>query len=160
MVALLASSFLVALLFIMETTLRLWQNGIQPFFVIFWLFLQSFFWTFFPCDQFLDQLIIHNCSPIDRLSMIYSGYHHGKLTAKTLHLVFLIYIKKNSSNLYWHTLTSYSLQPTLHWCCKYLGLYQLCMPMLLWHLTSLLCLHVFLMYGRLKKPLPNIDVCL
>jgi hypothetical protein len=35
-------------------------------------------------------LKIHDCNPINRLSMIYSKDHHNKLVAKILHLILLI----------------------------------------------------------------------
>jgi hypothetical protein len=38
--------------------------------------------TLFPSDQLLDQLKIHNYNPIDRISMIYFGDHHGNLLLK------------------------------------------------------------------------------
>jgi hypothetical protein len=45
--------------------------------------------TILPSHQFLDQLGIHDCIPINRLSMIYSNYH-SKLITKILHLIFLV----------------------------------------------------------------------
>jgi hypothetical protein len=53
MVVMLASSPFMALLLLVETTfktklLELWQNGIHPYFVLFWLFPQSCFFDIFP----------------------------------------------------------------------------------------------------------------
>jgi hypothetical protein len=55
--------------------------------------------TFFPYDQLFNQLRIHNCSPIHRLSMICFGDHHGKLITKILHLIFFINNGVNCTNL-------------------------------------------------------------
>jgi hypothetical protein len=52
----------------------------------------------FPFDQLFDQLIIHNCSPIDKFSMICFGDHHGRFIAKILHLIFKINNGQNCNN--------------------------------------------------------------
>jgi hypothetical protein len=53
------------------------------------LFLFSFgysfnhiFLTLVPSNQLFDQLKIHDCSPIIKLSMIYSKDHHSRLIVK------------------------------------------------------------------------------
>jgi hypothetical protein len=74
--------------------------------IIFWLsFGCSFnhvFLTLFPFDQFLDQFLdqlrIHNYNPIDILSMIYFGDHHGIFIAKILHLILLVNNRQNGNN--------------------------------------------------------------
>jgi hypothetical protein len=60
--------------------------------------LNHVFLTFFPFDQFLDRLKIHNYNPIDILSMIYFGDHHGRFIAKILHLILLVNNRQNGSN--------------------------------------------------------------
>jgi hypothetical protein len=54
--------------------------------------------TLFPSNQLFDQLKIHNCSPIDRFSMICFGDHHGRYIAKILHIIFFIDNGQNCSN--------------------------------------------------------------
>jgi hypothetical protein len=62
--------------------------------IFFWLSfgcsLNHIFLTLFPSDQLLDQLKKHNCSPIDRLSMICSKDHHNKFITKILYLILLV----------------------------------------------------------------------
>ncbi len=48
------------------------------------------FLTLFPFDHLLDQLRKHNCSPIDKLSMICFLNHHNRLIIKILYLIILI----------------------------------------------------------------------
>jgi hypothetical protein len=71
-------------------------------YIFFWLsFSCSFnqvFWTLFPYDQFLDQLITHNYSPIDKFSMICFRDHHDIFIAKILHLIFLVDNGQNCNN--------------------------------------------------------------
>jgi hypothetical protein len=71
-------------------------------FILFWFpfgcYFNHVFLTLFPYDQFLDQLKIHNYSPIDKLSMIYSENHHGRFIDKILHLIFLVNNGRNCKN--------------------------------------------------------------
>ncbi len=63
-------------------------------YILFWFFfsysLNHVLLTFFPSNQLLDQLTIHNCSPIDKISMICYRDHCGRLIIKILHLIFLV----------------------------------------------------------------------
>jgi hypothetical protein len=63
-------------------------------YILFWFSfgysLNHIFLTLVPSDQFFDQLRIHDCSPINRLSMIYSKDHHNGFITRILHLILLI----------------------------------------------------------------------
>jgi hypothetical protein len=71
----------------METTFEtelqgLWQNDIQPFWVLFGCSLNHIFLTLLPSNQFFDQLKIHDYIPINKLSMTCFGDHHNNLLLK------------------------------------------------------------------------------
>jgi len=70
--------------------------------------------TLFPSNQLFNQLKIHNCSLINRFSMIYFGDHHGRFIAKILHLIVLIDNGQNCNSSIWHSLLSSSLQHAFH----------------------------------------------
>jgi hypothetical protein len=71
-------------------------------YIFFWLSFSCSFnhvlLTLFLFDELFDQLRMHNCSPIDKFSIIHFGDHHGKFIAKILHLIFLIDNGQNCSN--------------------------------------------------------------
>jgi hypothetical protein len=67
-------------------TMEKWHTSFFGFFCS----LNHVFWTLFPFHQFVNQLKIHNYSPIDKFSMIYYGDHYGKHIIKILHLIFLV----------------------------------------------------------------------
>jgi hypothetical protein len=49
-----------------------------------------FFLTLFPSYKLFDQLKIHDCSPINKFSIIYSRGDHSKFIVKILHLIILV----------------------------------------------------------------------
>jgi len=120
--------------------------------------LDHFFLTFFPFDQFLDQLIIHNCSPINRLSMTCSKDHHGRVITKILHLIFLINNGQNYNNsidIFWfHFLHNPPFISVVNiwdsvnyiWQCYYgiLQLYLVCFCLFCMVDLENLCQHIFL----------------
>jgi hypothetical protein len=83
-------------------------------YILFWFsFGCSFnhvFLTFFASNQFLDQLKEHNCSLIDKLSMIYFRNHHSKLIAKILHLILL---RDNGNSIGYSNLIFFTTHPSL-----------------------------------------------
>jgi len=90
---------LVTLLLLVETTfekklIRLWQNDTS-----FFRSLLAFhvFFTIFPSNQLLDQFKKHNYSPIDKLSMICSRYHHNRFITKILHFILLVNNRQDGS---------------------------------------------------------------
>jgi hypothetical protein len=60
--------------------------------------LYHIFLTLLPSNQFLDQLKIHDRSPTNKLSLIYSGNHHNRLIVKILNHILLINNWQNVNN--------------------------------------------------------------
>jgi hypothetical protein len=112
-----------------------------------------------PIFWFKIQMRIHDCNPINKLSMIYSRNHQSKFIVKILHLILLVsnwQNGRNSINILWPHLFHHppfigviSVRDSIYYICQcYFGI------------RHFYLVHLSLLNGRFLKLLPRHDCLL